>query len=299
MNNKVEWAVIPAAGRGTRFLPITKGVSKEMLNIVDRPTIDYIVDECINADIKNIVFIVSDDKEDIKKYYSEDKKFYDELMKNNKTEYASIVSSIPKKANFYYAYQKEMKGLGHAVLMAKDIIKDNNFVVCCGDDIVDFDKTSAVKELVDAFIQNNNLTVVGGKKVSEDDISKYGAMDIDKKIDEKTFFLKGIVEKPKKEEAPSLYASLGKWVFNSKIFEKIENTKPGKNGEIQLTDAIYSLIKEEGAIFYEFDPIRYDCGDKLGYLKAVIHFALKHDEYKNELLKYFKEILNDSNNKID
>ena len=294
MNNKVEWAVIPAAGRGTRFLPITKGVSKEMLNIVDRPTIDYIVDECINADIKNIVFIVSDDKEDIKKYYSEDKKFYDELINANKKDYASIVDSIPKKAHFYYAVQKEMKGLGHAVLMAKDIIKNNNFVVCCGDDIVDFSKKSAVKELVDAFIKNDNKTIVGGKKVNREDISKYGAMDIKERVDEKTYSLKGIVEKPKKEEAPSLFASLGKWVFNYKIFEKIENTKPGKGGEIQLTDAIASLIKEEGAYFYEFDPIRYDCGDKLGYLKAVIHFALKNNEYKNELVKYFKEIIKEN-----
>ena len=291
---KVEWAVIPAAGRGTRFLPITKGVSKEMLNIVDRPTIDYIVDECLNAGIKNIVFIVSEYKDDIKKYYSEDKKFFDELVTSKKEEYAKIVDDIPKKANFYYCLQKEMKGLGHAVLMAKDVIKDNNFVVCCGDDIVDFDKDSAVKELVDAFKKVNGKTVVGGKKVTLDDISKYGAMDVKERVDENTYLLKGIVEKPKKEEAPSLLASLGKWVFNYKIFEKIENTKPGKGGEIQLTDAIDSLIKEEGAYFYNFSPVRYDCGDKLGYLKAVIHFALKKDEYKNDLLDYFKEILKEN-----
>ena len=187
-----------------------------------------------------------------------------------------------------------MKGLGHAVLMAKDVIKDNNFVVCCGDDIVDFDKDSAVKELVDAFKKVNGKTVVGGKKVTLDDISKYGAMDVKERVDENTYLLKGIVEKPKKEEAPSLLASLGKWVFNYKIFEKIENTKPGKGGEIQLTDSIDSLIKEEGAYFYNFSPVRYDCGDKLGYLKAVIHFALKKDEYKNDLLDYFKEILKEN-----
>ncbi len=294
-NINVKWAVIPAAGRGTRFLPITKGVSKEMLNIVDRPTIDYIVEECINADITNIVFIVSEDKDDIKKYYSEDKKFYEELKNNNKDEYANIIDSIPKKANFYYCLQKEMKGLGHAVLMAKEVIKDNNFVVCCGDDIVDFDKKSAVSELVDAFIKNGGKTIVGGKEVSLDDISKYGSMDILEKIDENTYSLKGIVEKPKKEEAPSTMASLGKWVFNSKIFEEIENTKPGKGGEIQLTDAIASLIQKEGAYFYNFSPIRYDCGDKLGYLKAVIHFALKNEEYKKDLLPYFEEILKEDN----
>lgn len=285
---KVEYAVIPSAGRGTRFLPITKGVSKEMLNIVDRPTIDYIVDECLNAGIKNIVFIVSRDKNDIKKYYSEDKKFYDEMVKSNKVEYAKIVDGIPKKANFYYVIQEEMKGLGHAVLLSKEVVKNNNFVVCCGDDIVDFEGDSPVKELIEAFKKVGGKTVVGGQEVKKEDIHKYGCMDIDKKIDENTYSLKGIVEKPKTEEAPSLCASLGKWVFNSSIYEEIEKTKPGVGGEIQLTDAIESMIKKEGAYFSTFKATRFDCGDKISYIKAVIHFALKNSNYKKEIEEFLK-----------
>lgn len=288
MNNKVEWAVIPAAGRGTRFLPITKGTSKEMLNIVDRPTIDYIVEECLNAGIKNIVFIVSEYKDDIKKYYSEDKKFYDEMIRAKKDDFAEIIDSIPKKANFYYCIQKEMLGLGHAVLCAKEVVKDNNFVVCCGDDIVDFDNKSAVSELIDAFTKNGAKTIVGGQAVDLENISKYGAMDVKEKIDEVTYSLKGIVEKPKKEEAPSNFASLGKWVFNSHIFNELEHTKPGKNGEIQLTDAIASIIEKEGAYFVDFHPTRYDCGDKLGYLEAVVHFALKREEFRDNFIDFLE-----------
>lgn len=288
---KVEYAVIPAAGRGTRFLPITKGVSKEMLNIVDRPTIDYIVDECLNAGIKNIVFIVSRDKNDIKKYYSEDKKFYDEMVQANKIEYAKILDGIPKKANFYYVIQEEMKGLGHAVLLSKSVVKNNNFVVCCGDDIVDFNGDSPVKELIEAFKKVGGKTIVGGQTVKKEDIHKYGCMDIDKKIDEKTYSLKGIVEKPKTEEAPSLCAALGKWVFNSSIYEEIEKTKPGVGGEIQLTDAIESMIKKEGAYFSTFKATRFDCGDKASYIKAVIHFALKNPTYKKEIEEFLKDEL--------
>lgn len=293
-NIEVKYAVIPAAGRGTRFLPITKGVSKEMINIVDRPTIDYIVDECLNAGITNIVFIVSPYKNDIKKYYSEDKEFSDELKKNNKIEYQKIVDGIPKKATFYYVNQYEMKGLGDAVYQAKEVVGKNNFVVCCGDDIVDFNKDSAVKEMVEAFKRVGGKTIVGGQEVKREDIHKYGCMDIEKEVEKGIYSLKGIKEKPKTEEATSLFASLGKWVFNYKIFDEIKNTKPGVGGEIQLTDAIENLRAKEGAYFASFTPKRFDCGDKLSYLKAVIHFAFKNDEYKEELLKFIEE---EKNNK--
>lgn len=293
-NNKVEWAVIPAAGRGTRFLPITKGVSKEMLNIVDRPTIDYIVDEVLDAGIKNIVFVVSPYKDDIKKYYSHDELFYQEMIDHNKKEYAEILDSIPKKGNFYYVNQYEMLGLGHAVLQAKEIIKDNNFVVCCGDDITDFKKgESPIKELIEAFERVGGKTIVGGKTVKHEDIVKYGCMDIDKKIEEGLYSLKGIVEKPSLEEATSDFASLGKWVFNPSIFDAIENAGRGKGNEIQLTDAIEYLRKKEGAYYKEFKATRYDCGDKLGYLKAVINFGFKNKEYKEELIKFIEDKKNE------
>lgn len=290
MEHKVEWAVIPAAGRGTRFLPITKGVSKEMLNIVDRPTIDYIVEECLDSGIKNIVFIVSNEKEDIKKYYGEDKKFYDEMVAAKKDEYAEIIDSIPKKANFYYVLQEETLGLGHAVLQAKKVVANNNFVVCCGDDITDFEKgKSPIKELVEAFNKVHGKTIVGGKEVKHEEIVKYGCMDILRKVGENIYELKGIVEKPKLEEATSDLASLGKWVFNPRIFDILETTPKGKGGEIQLTDAIEIIRKEEGAYFASFEATRYDCGDKLGYLKAVLNYAFKNEEYKKGLLEFIEE----------
>lgn len=291
----VNWAVIPCAGRGTRFLPITKGVSKEMLNIIDRPTIDYIVSECLSANIKNIVFIINKEKKDLKKYYTKDKVFYEEMIKANKKNYAEIIDSIPKKAKFYFVYQKEMKGLGHAVLQAKDIIKDNNFVVCCGDDITYFDKVSPLTELIESFKKVNGKTIVGGKKVPKKDINKYGCMEIEVKLNPKLFKLKGIVEKPDIDKAPSLYASLGKWIFNMNIFIELEKTKPGKGGEIQLTDAIASLIEKEEVYFSEFSAKRFDCGNKLDFLKAISYFALHDENYKKEYRKYLMELLKEVN----
>ena len=177
MNNEVNYGVIPCAGKGTRFLPITKGIAKEMLNIIDRPTIDYIVDELIDSGIKNIVFVISLNKDEIKKYYSEDKELINDLIKNHKEEYVKSIKNLSTKANFYYVIQYEQLGLGHAVLQAKDIIKDNNFVVCCGDDITLYKGKSPISELIEAF-KLTNSTIVGGQKVSHDKINKYGAMDI-------------------------------------------------------------------------------------------------------------------------
>lgn len=289
-NIEVNYGVIPCAGRGTRFLPITKGSSKEMLNIVDRPTVDYIVDEMLEAGITNIVFIVSKEKNDLIKYYTEDKKFEEEMLKANKLDYLKVLKDIPKKATFYFVEQKEMRGLGDAVLCAREVIKDNNFAVCCGDDIVDFDGVEApLKLMVNNFKKVDAHTIVGGQKVSLDVISKYGCMDIKEKLSDDLYSLKGIIEKPKKEEITSDLASLGKWVFNSKIFDALEKTPLGKGNELQLTDAIAVLMKEEEVYYTPFEGVRYDCGDKLGYLKAIVNYALKRDEFKNEFKEYLKE----------
>ena len=286
----VKYAVIPCAGKGTRFLPITKGVAKEMCPIVDRPTLDYIVDECINGGITDIVFVISKDKDDIKKYYSLDEEYEKELIDSGKKEYASLIHKIATKANYHFVIQHEQLGLGHAVLQAKDIIKDNNFVVCCGDDICLYDGDSPVKQLVNAFLETDGHTIVGGQTVKHEDIVRYGAAAIKNKINMKLFEISKIIEKPKLEEAPSDLASLGKWVFNSKIFEELENTPRGKGGEIQLTDAIESLRHKESVYFYDFIGRRYDCGDKLGYLTAIIDSALKRDEFKEGLKDHIKNI---------
>lgn len=289
---KVNYGVIPCAGRGTRFLPITKGSSKEMLNIVDRPTVDYIVDEMLEAGIENIVFIISKEKQDLIKYYTKDKKFEDELVNAKKLEYLKIIKEIPMKANFYFVEQKEMRGLGDAVLCAKKIVKDNNFAVCCGDDIVDYEGYEApLKEMIRNFKKVKGHTIVGGQTVSLDVMHKYGCVDVKEKISEDLILMKGMVEKPTKEEITSNYASLGKWVFNSHIFEELEHTPLGKGNELQLTDAIALLMKKEDVYYTPFKGVRYDCGDKLGYLKAIVNYALKRDEFKEEFKEYLKEKL--------
>ena len=287
---KVKYAVIPCAGKGTRFLPITKGVAKEMCPIVDRPTLDYIVEECLEAGITDIVFIVSKDKEDIRKYYSIDEEYEKELREAGKDNFADIIHKIGAKACYHFVIQHEQLGLGHAVLQAKSVVKNDNFVVCCGDDICTYEGDSPVKQLVDAFEKVGEKTVVGGQKVPHENIVKYGAMGIKSQINERLFSLSHIVEKPKLEEAPSDLASLGKWVFNAKIFDALEKTPKGAGGEIQLTDAIALLMKEEDVYYYDFIGKRYDCGDKLGYLEAIIDVALSRDEFRKGLIAHIKSL---------
>ena len=287
---EVKFAVIPCAGHGSRFLPITKGVPKEMCPIVDRPTLDYIVEECLDAGITDIVLIVSEGKDDIKKYYDFDFKYEEELRNSGKTEYANLIHSIASKAKFHYVTQHELLGLGHAVLQAKEVVGDNNFVVCCGDDICTYNGKSPVSQLVESFIKNGGYTVVGGQTVEHKNIVKYGSMDVKENVCDRTYSLKGIVEKPKLEEAPSDLASLGKWVFNSKIFDELEKTPKGAGGEIQLTDAIARLLNKEPVYFYDFQGKRYDCGDKLGYLTAIIDVALTRPEFKDGLINHIKSL---------
>ncbi|MCI7040467.1 MAG: UTP--glucose-1-phosphate uridylyltransferase [Mollicutes bacterium] len=285
----VKRAVIPCAGKGTRFLPVTKGTPKEMCPIVDKPTLDYIVDECIDGGITNILIILSEGKDDIRRYYHNDVDYEKELIEKGKTEFASIIHNVANKANFYFAMQHELLGLGHAVLQAKEFIKNENFIVCCGDDICTYEGDAPSKQLIEAFKKTNGHTIVGGQKVKHEMISKYGCMDINRKESARLYSLKGIVEKPNIEEAPSDLASLGKWVFNSKIFDYIEKTPKGKGGEIQLTDAIALMIKDEPVYFYDFVGKRYDCGDKLGYLKAIVDVALKRDDLKDSFKEFLKE----------
>jgi UDP-glucose pyrophosphorylase len=290
MDNSVKWAVIPCAGKGTRFLPITKGLPKEMLPIVDRPTLDYIVQELVDSGITNIVFIVSKDKDEIKKYYDEDVAYEKELKDGGKENYAKMIHEASAKAHYYYVEQKELLGLGHAVLQAKNVIGKNNFVVCCGDDICTYKEKAPVLQMVEAFNKVGGYTVVGGQTVDHSQINKYGCMDTKAKVGDRTFELKGIVEKPKLEEAPSDLASLGKWVFNYKIFDAIEHTPKGRGGEIQLTDAIALLMKSEPVYFYDFVGKRYDCGDKLGFIEAIIDVSLSRDDLKDGVKDHIKKL---------
>lgn len=269
-------------------MPITKGVPKEMLNIIDTPTLDYIVDELIAGGITNIIFVISKDKDDIKKYYDRNVDFENDLIANKKEKYAEIIKKHSTKAHFEYCVQHEQLGLGHAVLCAKDLVKNNNFVVCCGDDITTFKGKAPVKELIEAFEQTNS-TIVGGQKVPHQDINKYGSMEVEKDLGDGLLKLSNIVEKPDVDKAPSDFASLGKWIFKPNIFTELEHTPKGKGGEIQLTDAIALLMKKEDVYFKEFHGKRYDCGDKLGFLKAIIDVALDREDLGKDLLNYLKE----------
>lgn len=291
MDLNVKYAVIPCAGRGTRFLPITKGVAKEMCPIIDRPTLDYIIEECIDSGITNIVLIVSKDKADIKKYYSIDEEFEKELERAGKIKERDLIRKIATKCHIDYVLQEELLGLGHAVLLSKEVVKDNNFVVCCGDDICTYEKGNPpVKQLIEGFKMSGGKCIVGGKKVPHADIVKYGAMDVKEAINDRLYSLKGIIEKPKLEEAPSDLASLGKWCFPAKIYDYLAKTPKGKGGEIQLTDAIALLNKDEDVYFYDFIGTRYDCGDKLGYLKAIVDIALTREDLKDRFKEYLKTL---------
>jgi UTP--glucose-1-phosphate uridylyltransferase len=290
-NLDVKWAVIPCAGNGTRFLPITKGIAKEMCPIVDRPTLDYIVQEVIDGGVTDIVLIVSVDKDDIKRYYTYNPEYEQELIAKGKVEAAKLIHEVATKARFHYVTQYELLGLGHAVLQAKKIIGDNNFIVCCGDDICTYKKDEApAKQLIDAFKRSEGNTIVGGQTVPHENICRYGCMDIKKDCGSHLYELKGIVEKPAIDKATSDLASLGKWVFSPKIFKYLEKTPRGAGGEIQLTDAIALLMKDEPCYFYDFVSKRYDCGDKLGYLTAIIDVALSREDLKEGVIKHIKNL---------
>lgn len=285
---EVKWAVIPCAGHGTRFLPVTKGTPKEMCPIVDTPTLDYIVNEVIDAGVEHICIILSEGKDDIKRYYASEPEYEAELRSKGKNEFADIVKRLGNKADFHFVLQKELLGLGHAVLQAKDVVKDNNFIVCCGDDICLYDDKAPALQVIEAFKEVGGHTVVGGQTVKHDQINKYGCMDVKRVLSDRLYELKGIVEKPKIEEATSNLASLGKWVFNSKIFSYLEKTPKGTGGEIQLTDAIGLMLKDEPIYYYDFKGTRYDCGDKLGYLKAIVDVALSRDDLKEGFIEFLK-----------
>jgi UTP--glucose-1-phosphate uridylyltransferase len=289
-NSDVKFAVIPCAGHGTRFLPITKGVPKEMCPIVDRPTLDYIVQECIDSGVTDIVLVVSKGKGDIRRYYQSNPVYEAELRAAGKDKYADMIHEVAHKARFHYVTQHELLGLGHAVLQAKDIVKDNNFLVCCGDDICTYKDEAPAKQMIDAFKQVGGYAVVGGQKVAHDAINKYGCMDVKNKLGERLYELHGIIEKPDIDKAPSDLASLGKWVLPGKIFDILEKTPRGRGNEIQLTDAIALLLKEEPVFYYDFVGKRYDCGDKLGYLTAIVDIALSRDDLKDGLKEHIKSL---------
>ena len=288
MKKTVKKAIIPAAGLGTRFLPATKSQPKEMLPIVDKPTLQYIIEEAINSGIEEILIITGRNKKSIEDHFDKSVELELELQQKGKTEMLEMVQEISNMVNIHYIRQKEPKGLGHAIHCAKSFIGDEPFAVLLGDDIVDSD-TPCLKQLIDAY-DEYKTSILGVQEVAKEDTDKYGILDC-KYIEDRVYKVKDMVEKPSVEEAPSNIAILGRYIITPAIFEILANQAPGKGGEIQLTDALKTLAQHEAIYAYNFEGRRYDVGDKLGFLEATIDFALKRDNLKDGLMNYMKNVI--------
>ena len=289
MNKKIRKAIIPAAGLGTRFLPATKAQPKEMLPIVDKPTIQYIVEEAIASGIEEILIITGRNKKSIEDHFDKSVELEMELEKNNKTELLELVKDISGMVDIHYIRQKEPRGLGHAIRCAKTFVGNEPFAILLGDDIVYNPEKPCLKQLMDCY-NEYKTTILGVQTVPEQDVSKYGIVD-GIQIEDRVSKVKGLIEKPSVEEAPSNIAILGRYIVTPRIFDILDNTKPGKGNEIQLTDALLQLIKEEAMYAYNFEGRRYDVGDKLGYLQATVEYALRRPELRDGFIEYLENIM--------
>lgn len=285
---KVRKAIIPAAGLGTRFLPATKAQPKEMLPIVDKPTIQYIIEEAVASGIEEILIITGRNKRAIEDHFDKSVELEMELKSKKKDDLLNMVEEISNLAQIHYIRQKEPKGLGHAILCAKTFVGNEPFAVMLGDDVVDSD-VPCLKQLIDIY-NEYKTTILGVQQVPMEDVNKYGIVK-GMHIEDGVYKVKDLIEKPEVDKAPSNVAILGRYIITPQIFEILENTKPGKGGEIQLTDALKELLNREAMYSYAFKGRRYDVGDKLGFLQATVEFALKRDDLKDDFMNYLKTIV--------
>jgi len=274
---KVRKAVFPAAGMGTRFLPATKAMPKEMLPLVDKPLIQYGVEEAVAAGCEEIIIITGRGKTTMEDHFDKSFELEATLQARGKTELLEIARSMSKLAKIVYTRQSEALGLGHAVLMAKELVGDEPFAVILADDIVD-SKQGCLKQMVEAF-NETQASILGSEVVEGAAISNYGCLDCTPDTrDPRLLLVKDMVEKPKANEAPSQNAIIGRYILTPRIFEMLENIKPGAGGELQLTDGIKALLQYEKVYGFSYEGKRHDAGDKLGFLKATVEFALKRDD---------------------
>ncbi len=285
---KVRKAIIPAAGLGTRFLPATKSQPKEMLPIVDKPTIQYIIEEAIASGIEEILIITGRSKRAIEDHFDKSIELELELKNKNKEDLLKIVQDISNLADIHYVRQKEPRGLGHAIYCAKTFVGNEPFAVLLGDDVVD-SKVPCLKQLIDAY-NIYKTTILGVQEVEMSEVDKYGIV-ASKHIEDRIFKVKDLIEKPSIEKAPSNLAILGRYIITPSIFDILGNTKPGAGDEIQLTDALKELLSQEPMYAYNFEGRRYDVGSKLGFLEATVEFALKRDELKDEFREYLMKLM--------
>ena len=282
---KITKAIFPVAGLGTRFLPATKANPKEMLPIVDKPLIQYAVEEAVAAGITELIFVTNSSKRAIEDHFDSNFELEATLQVRGNEKLLNIVQSIlPEGVSCAYIRQKSPQGLGHAVLCAKQLVMNEPFAVLLADDLIDGGEKPCLQQMVEQFAQKQS-SVIAVQKIHPEETKKYGVVDVDHA--EQLMKLNGIVEKPEKEHAPSNFGVVGRYVLTPTIFKLLEQTQRGSGGEIQLTDAIAKLLTLESAYAYQFAGKRYDCGTKLGYLEATIAYALKHpelgDDFKRSL----------------
>lgn len=289
MKKRIKKAVIPAAGLGTRFLPATKAQPKEMLPIVDKPAIQYIVEEAVQSGIEDILIITGRNKRAIEDHFDKSVELELTLEEKEDRELLDLVRNISSLANIHYIRQKEPKGLGHAIYCAKTFINNEPFAVLLGDDIVDSKTKPCLQQLIDIY-NEYGTNIIGVQEVPKADVSKYGIVS-GKMVDERLYKVNNLVEKPSIEDAPSNIAILGRYIIEPEIFEILEHTKPGAGGEIQLTDALKELSTKQDIYAYIFEGRRYDIGNKLGFLQATVEFALKREDLKDEFIAYLRHLI--------
>lgn len=286
---RIRKAVIPAAGLGTRFLPATKAQPKEMLPIVDKPTIQYIVEEAIQSGIEDIIIVTGRNKRAIEDHFDRSMELESFLKKNSKDELLDLVQDIAQLADIYYVRQKEALGLGHAIYSARKFIGNEPFAVLLGDDVI-YSEVPALRQMINHY-QRYGASMVGVQEVPLEDTVKYGIVDGEKFAD-RLYRAKNMVEKPRPEDAPATrLAIMGRYILNPEIFGILEVLPEGRGGEIQLTDGIKELGRYQEILAYEFEGRRYDVGDKLGFVEATIDYALRREDLSAELMDYLRDII--------
>ena len=285
---KIRKAVFPVAGLGTRFLPATKAIAKEMLPVVDKPLIQYAVEEAVEAGIEQMIFITGRTKNAIMDHFDKAYELETELESRQKNQLLKLVQEIvPDHVSFIFIRQAEALGLGHAVLCAEPAVNDEPFAVILADDLIDGGDASCISQMVKEF-ESHDCSILAVETVAQEDTEKYGVVSCEDVNHPKR--ISAIVEKPKPKDAPSNLAVVGRYVLTPGIFDLLKNTGKGAGGEIQLTDAIAMMLEKENVQAYPFEGKRYDCGSKIGYLQATVEYALKHDELADEFKSYLKNL---------
>jgi len=285
---KVRKAIIPAAGLGTRFLPATKAMPKEMLPIVDKPTIQYIIEEAIESGIEDIIIVTGKGKRAIEDHFDHSFELEQNLFEKGKFDLLNEVQKSSQLVDIHYIRQKEPKGLGHAIWCARKFIGNEPFAVLLGDDIVQAEKP-CLQQMIEQY-ERYNASILGVQSVPKNEVSRYGIVD-GNMIGDRFYSINNVIEKPTEEEAPSNLAIMGRYILNPRVFDILAKQKPGAGGEIQLTDAIAELNQYEAVFAYDFEGVRYDVGEKMGFIQTTIEFALQREDLRKELLDYLTSVL--------